>query len=1010
MNIAKLGFDLWTPQEDALANIRRYRGAYRRKETGQAALVQMPTGSGKTGIIAVAAHYSESAETVLVLSPRVSLCEQLERHISRNFFDRVAPAGFTPPKTVFLWEGGMALPRTKVAGMIIVCTIQKIQRLFKDDRVAFDAFASQVGLLLVDEGHYEPALEWREAIRAFAAPKVIFTATPFRNDFKLFDIDFRHAYRLSFHDALGDGYIREVVVELRKGHSAREFVADLLAFYDAHSAELGTGSEAGRVIIRCDQAPRIRAIAAELRRRGKPCVAIHETFVDADNTKGEFKQVPDPKQRNEIFWIHQYKLLEGIDDARFQIVAPYDELSSTRTIVQQVGRVLRRGSRPDSKAYFLDYTSGRQKKLWENYRAFEDWVDKRGLEALDQGRELLQRMQEAMPSLLYIDGRFRAPTTVESIDVMSELMLPLSANVYRVSPGFDINGIETELLQAHRDEDHVVHTRLKNGSTLVLLHVAFQNSPLLASDFFMEAKLGATVIHQCDKIVFVYSTQGATTELPGVGPPLAPSRLQRLFRKHDLNRLTEVSLRSSNFGAHAIRTRSFTAASIRDTLPSFDDTANVCTTARGTVVNGGNGDFKHLPRYLGFTNGRVSDNSGMRVLLPDYLKWADSVAAELNSTVQPLREFKRYAAQMPDPADPTPQHILLEVHQVAELFVTIPHTGRSGGRPLDIPDVAVPIVKDVLGRNVFEVVANGQKCEVEVTYDASTTRYHLESSDLDRVYQPLEHNRRESLLHYLNREQAFRIIPATSGYFFSGGQFFRPDVDFGPNYDDSILNVFKLLEPVPELAAVTSEKGRTRNGRWLAGSVFHLLDERGAAATLRPLLQGATLQVCDDMGTEAADFIFADPATPRVVFAHAKFSRDRRLYSASAMTEVCGQAEKNARYLGRFNEEEPPKAAQWHSQKLKFKGNREHVPRIRLGPANASGNDVWNAIRAIIRDWRTSTEIWIVMGNALSASEFRAQLTAAPPAQEAIQLAFRLFTTAQAANAVGARLRVFCMP
>jgi hypothetical protein len=179
---------------------------------------------------------------------------------------------------------------------------------------------------------------------------------------------------------------------------------------------------------------------------------------------------------------------------------------------------------------------------------------------------------------------------------------------------------------------------------------------------------------------------------------------------------------------------------------------------------------------------------------------------------------------------------------------------------------------------------------------------------------------------------------------------------------------------------------------------------------MSPLLRNATLQICDDMGTEAADFIFADPTTPRVVFAHAKFSKLSRLYSASALTEVCGQAEKNARYLGRFNEEVPPKAAAWHSSPLKFKGNREHVKRVRQGPAGATGSDIWKQIRAIIRDWRSSTEIWVVMGNALSISEFKNQLTASRPAQEAIQLAFRLYSTAQAANAVGARLRVFCMP
>lgn len=1013
MNITKLGLDLWDPQKDALKTIQRFRSAHRSNATQGAALVQMPTGSGKTGVIAVAAHYSEAAEAVLILTPRVSLCEQLKRHVGGKFFEGVAPVGFHPPKPVYLWEGGMALPGAGIAQTIIICTIQKIQRLFKDDQPQFTSIAQKIGLVLVDEGHYEPALEWREAIRALPAPKVIFTATPFRNDFKLFDIDFNFAYRLSLADALQDRYIRSVdVVRRPPPRSAKEFVGDVMAFYHRHRAAFGTGANRSRVIIRCDQAPRIRAIAAELRRRNQTFVAIHETFNDADNSKGEFKHVPDPATRPEIYWIHQYKLLEGIDDSRFQIVAPYDELKSARTIVQQVGRVLRNRGRPaGAKAYFLDYTNGRQERLWINYCAFEDLVDQQGLATMDQGRQLVDSMQAAMPSLLYVDGQFRAPATIDQVDVAAELMLPLSANVFKATATFDVGKIEAELLQVHRDDDHVVHTRLKTRDTLVMLHVSFQNSPLLASDFFMEPKLGATVVHRIGNIIFFFATQGGTPdELPGFGSPLAPNRLQRLFRKHDLNRLTGVSLRSSNFGAHAVRTRAFTATSVRDTLPGFDDVANVCTTARGTVVHGTGAVQANLNRYLGFANGRISDDCGARVTFVEYLDWADRVATELNSTVTALAEFKRYAAQVPEPADPTPQHILLEVHEVADLFVTNPVGGRAGGRPLEIPDAAVAVDKNVLGDDVFEVSANGQQCEVKITYQQGTGRYHLESDELDRRYQPQQHHRRESLLHYLNREQAFRVIPTTPGYFFSGGQFFRPEVDFGPQYDDSILNVFKLLEGEAQLRTVSSEKGKTRNDRWQAGSIFHLLDERGAGTCMGPLLQNATIQVCDDMGTEAADFIFADSAAPRVVFAHAKFSKVLRLYSASALTEVCGQAEKNARYLGRFNEEAPPKAADWHRSKLKFKGNREHVTRVRRGPAGITGTDLWKQIRATIRDWRCSTEIWIVMGRALSISEFRTQLTANSPAQEAIQLAFRLYSTAQAANAVGARLRVICMP
>ncbi|MDT5287714.1 MAG: hypothetical protein QOF88_2603, partial [Mycobacterium sp.] len=52
--------------------------------------------------------------------------------------------------------------------------------------------------------------------------------------------------------------------------------------------------------------------------------------------------------------------------------------------------------------------------------------------------------------------------------------------------------------------------------------------------------------------------------------------------------------------------------------------------------------------------------------------------------------------------------------------------------------------------------------------------------------------------------------------------------------------------------------------------------------------------ICDDTGkNESCDFIIADGADRRVILVHAKASTDWRPYSASAVQEVCAQAQKN---------------------------------------------------------------------------------------------------------------------
>jgi superfamily II DNA or RNA helicase len=44
---------------------------------------------------------------------------------------------------------------------------------------------------------------------------------------------------------------------------------------------------------------------------------------------------------NAVFWLHQTKLLEGIDDPTFVAVALLDDFTNDRQLVQQIGRVLR---------------------------------------------------------------------------------------------------------------------------------------------------------------------------------------------------------------------------------------------------------------------------------------------------------------------------------------------------------------------------------------------------------------------------------------------------------------------------------------------------------------------------------------------------------------------------------------------------------------------------------------------------------------------------------------------
>ncbi|NLB80489.1 MAG: DEAD/DEAH box helicase family protein [Clostridiaceae bacterium] len=77
---------LWSHQNEAIKMLLQYMDDFHNGITNQAALVQMPTGSGKSGIIAYLSRCLPDIGLTIVLTPRLSLRDQLSSDIAGRFF------------------------------------------------------------------------------------------------------------------------------------------------------------------------------------------------------------------------------------------------------------------------------------------------------------------------------------------------------------------------------------------------------------------------------------------------------------------------------------------------------------------------------------------------------------------------------------------------------------------------------------------------------------------------------------------------------------------------------------------------------------------------------------------------------------------------------------------------------------------------------------------------------------------------------------------------------------
>jgi hypothetical protein len=1015
-------FSLWNHQILAVEMAQSYVRAYAKKLTTGAALVHLPTGSGKSGVIAILSRVVPGIGDVLVLTPRIALRDQLHRDLSARFFTRLgaSPPPASLPKTVHLLADEPAdLATLPASPCVFVATLQSFYSWHKGNRPVAQTLAARANLVVIDEGHCEPAPCWREAVRAFDKPRILCTATPYRNDLKIFDLDFDHAFCLTHGDAVSDGILRELeVVDRAVCTDVAAFVTDVLDFYDTRFGAGAGGGDPPRSIIRCDNHEQVRQIAAALQARGRTCVAVHERFSPDPANPHLRRAVPLPETEPAIFWIHQFKLLEGIDDSRFRMVAAYEPFRNARELVQQAGRVLRNpGLVKGEKAYLLDHTAGFHRRLWRGYLEYDARLKLDGVKAtLEPGQRLFEAWLKGQPPGVYLDGMFRVPLDLDAFSPASGLQLPLTANVHRKGTAFDLNAVEAGMRANCLERDLVARFYRPDAKTVVGVYLVLNNSPYLRDAFYVENRLSVTVVRETDAAVFVYDPGGVVPyDAPGLGDVVPAGELKKLFRAATCVRITNVSLLNTNVAPDAVRGRSISAASVRGTLPLPDDHSSVCTRAEGyaaptDAISAGSTTALPVRRYTGFRTGKVSDYTGGFVPLDRYNAWVDELAAVLVSAAKPVDDFRRYSGEVGPPADCTPTHILLDLGDVERAFVANGHPGAEDGDPIDLADRCAELTRTGPGRGKLALQANGSTFDLELAYEPSRKRYVLSGPGLDAYYRRSDSGTPSGLIGSLNRSQSFRVLTKTPGFFYAQGRFFHPAVQFGPDYDDEQLGVFKILHPVARLGAIGSEKGEGMAfpaGTWPADSVFGLIASLGAGTEMAAEFGNPDVVVCDDMGTESADFITADQAAHRVVFIHGKATIDEHQYAASPLQEVCGQAVKNIRYLAKFSEEGgPTKCKEWHQKPWRLDAITR--PRIRRG--SGTGLAVWESIRAIVRDPRSTCEVWLCLGKMFSVSKYKAALTAKNPKAEAVQAAYLLHGLMTTAAGVGARVKVWCSP
>ena len=410
----RMKLNLFPIQYDALRNLMTWFSDSERKD--QTAVVQMPTGSGKTGIIACLPYAFGSAvakkkisldlkKPMLIIAPGRVILDQLERNLKSSSQSEC----FLKEKeiikscdaddalyTVQLVQSSFELGELNYTknGNIIISNAQKFNPHPKPTTWR-DLPDNMFSVVMVDEAHHLPSKQWEQIIRKFrqSSTKIIFfTATPDRADGQQITTDgalerFGFTYSLTREKAIEEGYIREIEYKSiplarptkyesadieKRIQYATPVIHEVVQLLEEKDKEhpLPGGKKHAALVIAKDTAE--ATLVKEMAQKNHPhmhdYIAEVHSNVHEDMRKMVLKELYNGKVR---ILIIVSMLLEGFDYPPISIAAIVTRIHSCVKFAQFIGRSQRLVRQPEAergvKAHIVTHDYFQQRKRYEEY-------------------------------------------------------------------------------------------------------------------------------------------------------------------------------------------------------------------------------------------------------------------------------------------------------------------------------------------------------------------------------------------------------------------------------------------------------------------------------------------------------------------------------------------------------------------------------------------------------------------------------------------------------------------
>lgn len=338
----------------------------------QPGIVVMPTGSGKTAVIAIAGFLLR-ANRIMVLTPSQLVRTQINDEIaSLSVLKRsgVLPADFVGPKVIEVksrlsdeaaWE---SLKEAQCVVSTPQCVSPGIDGVSAPPGGLFD-------LIIMDEAHHSEAPRWADILQHFQkTQRLLFTATPFRRDKKELkgNLIYNYPLRLAYEDKIF-GKLTFLPVTPGAGEDHDVCLAKEAA--KAYKKDIDAGFP-HRLMVRTDSKTR----ADKLAEIYKFETTLTLEVVHSGHSMKRIKATLGKLKNGDIDGIICVAMMgEGFDFPQLKIAAIHAPHKSLAVTLQFIGRFARTGDAELGSAKFLAVPQDIQAETAELYRESAAWQD-----------------------------------------------------------------------------------------------------------------------------------------------------------------------------------------------------------------------------------------------------------------------------------------------------------------------------------------------------------------------------------------------------------------------------------------------------------------------------------------------------------------------------------------------------------------------------------------------------------------------------------------------------------